>query len=392
MRIAQVTATYPPYQGGTGNVCHHQALELARRGHDVHVFTGSLAGDDAGPDDSPVAVHRLPVLLQAGNAPLLRGLVRGLARFDVIHLHYPFIGCAELVAAAAAMYHTPLVVSVHNDLVGTGMRRMLFGAYQQVSVRVTLRGASRICAVSSDHLMSSKVAEVAGLHGRDVVEIPNGVDIATFHPGNVDHRLMDELGIPADRKVILFVAALDRAHHFKGLERLLAALPRLSPDRHLVIAGDGDMRPDYEREVRMEGLAGRVTFTGAVGHTRLPALYRRATVTVLPSSPPESFGLVLVESMACGTPVVASRIPGVRTVVNHGVDGFLVSPGDIEDLATSIETIAGDSALHQRMSEAGRRKTVERYDWRIVAERLEDLYFDVRARGRGDTVSRASES
>ena len=163
MRIAQVTATYPPYQGGTGNVCAYAARELARRGHEVQVLTAA-APDGRGnerpdapqaPDGACLQVRRLRPLLRVGNAPLLPGLIGALRGFDLVHLHYPFIFGTEAVVLASALYDTPLVVSFHNDLIGDGLRAPLFSIYQRLAACLTLRGAARLCAVSLDHYASS---------------------------------------------------------------------------------------------------------------------------------------------------------------------------------------------------------------------------------------------
>ena len=115
-------------------------------------------------------------------------------------------------------------------------------------------------------------------------------------------------------------------------------------------------------------------FAGAIQHKNTPAFFRSADVTILPSLPPESFGLVLIESLACGTPVVAANIPGVRTVVEHEVDGLLTEAGDPAALAESIRQILSDELLRQAMGRRGRAKVETRYAWQVVGERLEAIY------------------
>ena len=123
MRIAHVTATFPPYYAGTGMVCYRSAAELARLGHEVTVLTASYGCDDA-PDPPGVRVRRLAPAVRVGNAPLLPGLLDS-ERFDVIHLHYPFIFGAEMIRARAWMSGVPYVLTHHNDLIGDGARGRL---------------------------------------------------------------------------------------------------------------------------------------------------------------------------------------------------------------------------------------------------------------------------
>jgi len=385
LRIAHVTATYPPYYGGTGNVCFNNARELAQRGHEVHVFTAAMQGNPAVEISEHVTVHRLRPILRIGNMPVLPGLITVLDGFDIIHLHYPFILGAEMVRLAAAIKKTPLVASFHNDLIGSGTRRRIFEIYQQLSARLTIQSVARLCVVSQDHFDSSRLRRSISGHGVKTVEIPNGVDLDHFHPSVEADHVRKQYGIPSDSKLVLFVAALDRAHHFKGLDNLLLAFQTLPQDTWLLVVGDGDLRTYYEQLAHQSGLASRIIFAGAIRHEDTPPLFRNADVTVLPSSPPESFGLVLIESLACATPVVATRIPGVRTVVDHGKDGYLVPPNDSVALSGAIRTLLEDKTLSQLMGQRGRARVEACYSWKRIGDQLEAVYQqaieDTRQRG-----------
>jgi glycosyltransferase involved in cell wall biosynthesis len=186
--------------------------------------------------------------------------------------------------------------------------------------------------------------------------------------------------LEAKDKVVLLVAGLDRAHYFKGVDVFLSALSWLPPYVKGIIVGDGDLRGDYEVNARLMGVGARVHFAGRVPAAALPAYYRLADVTVLPSTTMgEAFGLVLVESLASATPVVASNLPGVRTVVATGTDGLLVDPGDSVALAGAVGAVLRYEAQRQIMGQAGRAKMEQRYDWRQIGRRLEALYCHVLA-------------
>ncbi|MCX6021620.1 MAG: glycosyltransferase family 4 protein [Chloroflexi bacterium] len=377
LRIAQVTATFPPYFAGTGNVCYYSALELARRGHDVTVFTVNYPpGDFDYPPE--LKVRRLPALFRIGNAPFLPGLAIELHDFDVIHLHSPFIFGAEMVWAAAKARGIPYVVTHHNDLIGDGLRRYLFDAYSAVSSRLVFGGARKLAVVSFDHARGCRMTPLFQRRWSDVVEAPNGVNADEFRPGLDGGAIRRQLGIPEQAKVAMFVGALDRAHHFKGAPHLLNALPLVRDrDAMLLLVGDGDLRPELEQQAAALGLTDRVRFAGAVQHDALPPYFAAADLVVLPSFPPESFGIVLIEAMASGLPALAHNIPGVRSVITDGVDGLLAEPGNTADLAAKLDLLLGDAGLRTRMGEAGRRKVQERYDWRSIAARLETIYLDM---------------
>jgi glycosyltransferase involved in cell wall biosynthesis len=384
LRIAHVTATFPPYWGGTGNVAWHNARELARRGHEVHVFTaggsapgpGRPAGDGSDPiDPEGVRVHRLTPLLRVGNAPVLPGLLPALRGFDLIHLHYPFFVGAELVWAAARLFRVPYVVTYHNALIGAGARAPLFRFWEAVPGRLTLGGSARVAAVSLDHAAAQP--SLQRLSPGTLAEVPNGVDTTVFHPGAADPGLRAAFGIPADAPLLLFVAALDRAHYFKGLDRLLDALTLLRPHpAHLLVVGDGDDRARYEARVDTLGLRPMVRFAGAVPHRATARYFASAELLVLPTGPPESFGMVLVEALACGTPVVASDIPGVRAVVRSTGGGLLVPPGDAGRLAETIAALLADPDRRAHLASSGRAAVLAHYSWPAVTRRLEALYAD----------------
>lgn len=376
MRIAHVTATFPPYYAGTGMVCYRSAAELARLGHEVTVLTASYGRDDAAAPEG-VRVRRLTPAFRIGNAPMLPRLLAA-ERFDVIHLHYPFIFGAELIRLRSWLTGVPYVLTHHNDLIGDGARGRLFDAYARLTAPIVLGGARKLAAVSLDHAANCRLGGLFRRRWHDVVEIPNGVDTELFHPHANSAAVRERLGIGQQDRVVLFVGAMDRAHHFKGVEHLLAALARLS-DRHVVglLVGEGDLRPRFEAEAARLGLADRARFVGGVPHEQLAPYYAAADVVVLPSFPPESFGMVLIEAMACGVPVVAHNIPGVRSVVRHGETGLLVAPGQTDDLASAIGALVADAPLREAMGARGRADVVERFTWPAIARRLVSLYEQV---------------
>jgi glycosyltransferase involved in cell wall biosynthesis len=383
VRIAHVTATFPPHYSGTGIVCCHQALGLAQLGHTVAVFTADYSLGDAD-DPAKIAVHRLPVLFRFGNAPFLPGLL-SLAPFDVLHLHYPFYFGSEMVFLRSLVTNLRYVVTYHQDVLFAGRLHVLDRLHHRLLGGRIISRASKVLASSWDYARASRIGSLLQTRPGSVDVLANGVDAQRFHPDVDGSRLRAKYAKPGGR-VVLFVAALDRAHYFKGLAILLQALARLQDrDIHLLVVGDGDLRPRYEQQATRWGLGEQVTFCGRVSDEALPAYYACSDLLVLPSiTMGEAFGLVLLEAMASGRPVVASNLPGVRSVVNDGEDGLLIEPGDVGDLADKMRTLLDDAQRRREMGERGRNKVEARYDWPQIIPRLAQVYE--RVLGHGNTT------
>jgi phosphatidylinositol alpha-mannosyltransferase len=200
--------------------------------------------------------------------------------------------------------------------------------------------------------------------------IPNGVDPSRFNP---DNPPMEEL---ADGTLnVLFVGRPDPR---KGLEYLIRAMEtvrsRTRSGVRLVVVGDGPKRAMYEAMANPQH-KDSVLFLGSVSRDMLPRYFSSAHVFCSPATGNESFGIVLLEAMASGVPVVASDIPGYRTVVANGEEGFLTKPSDHEAMAKAILLLLDDAKLREEMGAKGRQKAL-RYSWANVAEQTEQYYFE----------------
>jgi phosphatidylinositol alpha-mannosyltransferase len=199
--------------------------------------------------------------------------------------------------------------------------------------------------------------------------IPNGIDIEHFTLHGPKRKEF------TDSKVnILFVGRLERR---KGLVHLLnacAKVKRTFPNFRLIVVGPGTvLRFKYERSVEDMGLADNVVFTGFVRSDELPSYYRTADIFCAPATGGESFGIVLLEAMACGKPVVATSIGGYASVLAHGEEGLLVPPRDEKSLAHALLSLLEDKSLRQQMGAKGRIKA-EKYSWTNVAHQVMEYY------------------
>ncbi|GIK78857.1 MAG: LPS biosynthesis rfbu related protein [Actinomycetes bacterium] len=378
LRIAHLTATFPPYPGGAGNTCYRFAKGQAERGHHVEVFTA--AADGTPPDPGAAIVHRIDPAMAIGNAPLIPKLAR-LEGFDVVHLHYPFIFGSELTLLGRLRRRArgaALVVHYKNRLLGNGPRGVMFETYERTVAPALIHAADRILVLSPDHARSVPyLARALARTPERVIEMPNGVDTVTFSPGADDTGLRDRLGIPAGAVVAAFVATLDRAHHFKRVDLAIEALARTrNRDLHLLVAGGGELLDGFRSQAAAAGVGGRVHFLGRVPHGELPAVLRAADLFVLTTEPPESFGIVLIEAMACGLPAIATDYPGVRAVVDDAV-GILIPPGDSAAAAEALDRL-DDAGVdgRERLGAAGRAKAERLWAWPALLDRMDAAYAE----------------
>ncbi|MBN1954926.1 MAG: glycosyltransferase family 4 protein [Anaerolineae bacterium] len=379
MRIAHVTATFPPHYTGTGIVCYHNALGLARMGYDVTVLVAGKR-PDAYAYPAELTVRHLPALLRLGNAPLAPGLLKP-EGFDLVHLHYPFYFGAEMVFLRSLLDGLPYVVTYHQDVLFAGPLRVPEALHHRLVGLPILRRARRVLATSWDYARASRQQALMDRPGLLGV-LPNGVDGQRFHPAVEERGLRARYGIGAEERVVLFVGGLDQAHYFKGVDVLLQALARLPGDVRLLVMGDGNLRPSYQALAARLGIAERATFCGRVSDEALPAHYALCDLLALPSTTMgEAFGLVLLEAMACGKPVVASNLPGVRSVVSDGEDGLLVEPGSVDDLAARLQELLDQPQRRREMGQHGRAKVEQTYDWSRITPRLAQIYGEVLADG-----------
>jgi glycosyltransferase involved in cell wall biosynthesis len=337
------------------------------------VFTAAHSGAPGFEVKEGVSVHRLSPWCKIGNAQFLPKLI-GIKEFDLLHLHYPFFG-GESSSLAAWINNCPLVITYHQDVLLPGWKSLVEKLLRWTVERWVLRSANFVLFTSRDYANISHIRPILrGLEDR-IDFVPNGVDIDLFHPSDINP--IDDLGnnFNISDYLVLMVANLDQAHYFKGVEVFLNALKSLPYRIKGLIIGDGDLRHCYETLSKSLNLESRISFIGQASEKELITYYRRANVTVLPSvTMGEAFGLVLLESMACGTPVIASHLPGVRTIVDNARDGYLVEPGDAVGLARKVQLLFENPERGREMGKRGRIKVNSQYSWSKVVDRLEYIY------------------
>jgi phosphatidylinositol alpha-mannosyltransferase len=303
-------------------------------------------------------------------APDVRGRIRTVLRleqFDVLHLHEPLASALPLTLLHLHELAGAVYVGTFHAWARHGLTSTPEWAY--VSAKPFLQRYVR--RLHGRVAVSSAAAEfVSRFFPAEYRIIPNGVDLRRFGSGAIP--------LPRFRDGKLNVLFLGRIEQRKGLKFLLRAIPRIReryPNTRFIIGGDGPQRADYERWVQRKGWPD-VVFLGRVPAEDLPSLYASAQVFCAPSTGGESQGIVLLEAMAAGRAVVASDIPGYRSVIRDGTDGVLVRAGDSEHLAWTIGRILGSEELRLRLGHAGRLRA-EEFSWAQVGRQLEEYYVEL---------------
>jgi phosphatidylinositol alpha-mannosyltransferase len=283
-------------------------------------------------------------------------------RFDVIHLHEPLM--PMLGTTVLRLSQTANIGTFHACHGSPGYD--FLKPFGKVVLRRRFRRLHGKIAVSKP-AMEFACKYFPGYYNI----IPNGVDVDLFSP---EVSPIEEF---CDGKLnILFVSRLEKR---KGLNYLIEAFKQVKqemPNSRLIIVGPGTrLRRRYEKEVRRSGLKD-VVFTGLVSYKELPRYYKTADVFCAPATGRESFGIILLEAMATGKPIVASGIEGYASVLAHNVEGLLVPPGDAEVLARALLSLLTDPALRREMGAKGRAKALE-YSWERIARSVLNYYMRV---------------
>ena len=367
MRIGIVTQSYYPRYGGVTEHVHNTALELRRRGHDITIITGRFRDRREAEPDFGVERVGTNVLVPFNQAFVdltvgfglrrrMRRLLRA-GRFDLLHIHNPNTPTLPLLAIEESCCAT--VGTFHSG----GGRSFLQDTFSEWLGRAVARLDTRI-AVSRTAEASARL-----YYPGEYAIIPNGVDVERFRPDLAPFGEWRD----RDRVNLLFVGRLDPR---KGLQHLLAAMPeviaRTRGRARLLIVGDSYLRLQLQARVPA-ALRAHIRFLGHVPSADLPRWVATGDIFVSPASGNESFGIVLLEAMAAGRPVVATDIPGYRSVIQPGENAEAIPPGDVASLARVLVRLIEDPARRAELARRGRARALE-FAWPRVTDRIEAVY------------------
>jgi len=380
VRIVLFPSAYAPAVGGVEELTRRLALQLGARGHDVEVWTfrhpAELAADEVIED---VVVRRFSFPLPAASfgavakfssqAPrALRALSQAVKQFRPDLLHVQCFSAQGMYATAlAARHRLPLAISLQGETVMDDTDIYERSVILRLGLRTALRLAPAVTGCSQ--FVIDDAEKRFGLTPGKGIVIPNGVELAG-----------DEQPRPLDLPFKRFVFAVGRVVPKKGFDLLIDAFVQVAaehPDVGLVVGGSGSASEALAAQASRLELADRIILPGRLDRAAVAWAMDHAEVFVLPSRV-EPFGIVVLEAMRAGCPVVVSCHGGALEIVRHGRDGLVADPFDPQDLAEGMSALLSDPSRASHLAATGRVR-VATFSWSLIVERYEALYRQARS-------------
>ncbi len=371
-RVALVMDWHPESIGGVQAHVRDLAYRLKKRGKEVVIISRKVGAGDvrALEEEGHILVKPLMPLdsiLVPPDPSSLEDAIRSF-RPDVVHSHHIFTLTSLMALKAAYKLGVARLITNHTIQIGYEKEELWRLLSLLLPTRYFLRYAQLVVSVSkaADKLVKAIIDDAVP---RRV--IPNAVDTSRFRPPERE----------PEEPIVLFVG---RLVYRKGPHVLVRAFKQVSeevPDARLVIVGRGSMEPLLRALISKLDLSDKVVLAGAISEEEKPVYYRSSWIVAVPSILNESFGIVALEGMASGRPVVATRHGGLAEVVEHGRTGLLVKPGDHKELAEALILLLQDESGRRRMGLEARRVAEERYSWDVVLDAITGTYGELAGRG-----------
>ncbi|MDP2218009.1 MAG: glycosyltransferase family 4 protein [Methanolobus sp.] len=365
------------FYGGVGNVAYNLAIAMIKRGHKVYIFTSSLDSKDSIEKYGELVIYRYKSNFMIGDSPCSIGLIYKplflKLSLDIVHIHAGNPPSTITGYLYSRIYKIPLVVSYHGDVIlnfGTFIRKSFVYFYGSYLLPLILGYSNTVISPSINYIAGSPLLS---RFQKKISVIPNGINLSAFNILLSKDDCKKKLNLPLDKKVILFLGGLNP---HKNPEVLLNAMPSIlmeKPDTLLLFVGDGGLREKLENLSITLGLGESVLFAGYIEEELKPLYYKSSDIFCL-TSIREPFGIVNLEAMASGIPIVASNCGGVLDFVQDGKNGFLASPQDSRTFSENILTLLKDDYKRLKMGYIGKQMSVS-YSWDKISKLTEDIYI-----------------
>ena len=364
MKIVQVVAYYPPHIGGMENCVKEISNRLAGKGHQVEVFTSDIGckKNRRSPANNP-NVHYLRSWEFAHTAiiPSLFFKLLKVPGDSIIHVHVAQVIIPEIVYLISKIKKIPYIAHIHADVSPSGKLGFLLPFYKKMFLQRILNSASKIVVPTTDYvnLISKKYA----IPKTKIYRIPNGVDLEHFR--SMSTRLHNPVRL-------LSIGRLSKPKNIPLLiQSFKLVIGNNSRNAELHIVGEGEEKSRISSLIKKEELEKKILLHGALLGKDLYDIYSYSDIFIL-TSECESFGLVLIEAMASGLPVVVSDITSVKNIVKNNITGLLIKQTP-EDFAQAVEKLLCNPGLRKKIIENGLQEA-KKYDWNEIVRKFEHIY------------------
>jgi glycosyltransferase involved in cell wall biosynthesis len=386
MKIAMLTPFFYPHTGGTEKYVKDLSLALIQAGHEVTVISNNLPRNKNAPAQEimeGIKVIRLPAILLFSYLPVSWAFnLKMLEGYDIVHVHVPAVSFARAVAGKIKQ---PVVVTYHCDIT-------LFEKYFGFPIPHGLTKMVEFFADLYARYIMSKVdayyntTETYAKTSPVMKHFPiRAIPIGIFHD-KID-KMQKKLGLKLNKKKKTQILFLGRLAGNKGCHYLVQAMPEILekfPETKLIICGEGQEKRHILGLIKKYGIQKSVEMYGIVDFAKLVELFYASLVYVFPSTDRlEAFGIVQLEAMSNYTAIVASDIPGPNAVMDIGKTGLLVPKKDFQAIADSVMALLADPERAIEMGKAGRRLVETKYDWKVIAKQVVNLYNEALAKKKG---------
>jgi len=361
MKIAQVVCVYPPSIGGIGTAAE-KLQKIFSSHYETFVFT--VKNNESKQDLNNII--KIKPIFKLGHGAILFSLLKKLKKFDIIYFHYPFFGTGLIIWLFKILNpDKKIIIHYHMDVKQKNLLYRLLSLAEEIIKKSLFKKSNLIISASLDYIKNGQMKKIYEKYPQKFIEIPFSINTEEFKPkDNIENK----------DKTILFVGGLDKAHYFKGVNILLQAAALIKNiEFKLKLIGSGDLLEDFKKIAQDLKISDKTIFLGKVNKEELIKNYQEAKVLVLPSiNNNEAFGIVLIEAMACGTPVIASNLPGVRSVFENNKSGLLIEPGNINDLKNKLEIILNEDKSNE-MGKNAYQLIREKYSDEVIKEKIINL-------------------
>jgi len=366
MKIIQVVAYYPPHIGGMENCVKEISNRLAGKGHEVEIFTSDIGCKKhrQSPTDNP-NIHYLRSWEFAHTAiiPSLFFKLLTIPKDSIIHVHVAQVMIPEIVFLISKIRRIPYIAHIHADVGPSGKLGFLLPFYKKMFLQRVLNSAVKIVVPTRDYV--NLISKKYSIPKIKIYKIPNGVDLKYFR------SVSTEVHNPVR---LLFVGRLSKPKNIPLLIKsfkLVTCNNQRNAELHIV--GEGEEKNKISNIIKKEGLEKEILLHGALLGEDLYDIYSYSDIFIL-TSECESFGLVLIEAMASGLPVVVSDITSVKNIVKNNVTGLLAKLTP-EDFAQAVVKLLDNPQLRKKLIKNGREEA-KNYDWNKIVQKFEHIYMN----------------